>query len=1039
MLVLQASLEVGQLFLWGETRASESEVPVKRRGRRPKSAPVPLFPYNPGAELILTWSEAVPGFKVDSAAVQERILWLPAMNGQPVASSPLIAEPPGPDTTAVLSPWTVRGLLCTAEQAVDVLGACIGKDVLAPGVVIGKTLAFCAAGLRFAAALVAREQFLPDLDETSDPPRARWKPILAGPDAQRAQQLAQAMPASCRALTDSTDQPPTTPALEVLTAFVETLVDALVRSALSPVALAAQRRTPSPTRFDSVHEQWLHALRSADGAVPAAKADQLKLAEQVRTWQRPIAVATATPFRLCFRLEEPASHDGKAKVSTNGSWYVRYLLQAADDPSLLLPAEDAWSARGRKAALLKRRRFDAHEYLLTALGQASRIDPSVEESLKTAAPGGYPVDVSGAHAFLTERSWLLEQAGFGVLLPAWWTRKGTKLRLTARAHVTSPKMQGGSGLGLMDLVQFDWQVALGDQTLTRAELETLARLKQPLVQVRGQWVQLSAEEIQAALEYWKKHPTGEATVREVVQMALGAARTPGSLAFDGVTATGWIKGFLDQLEGQAAFEELPLSDRFQGTLRPYQVRGYSWLGFLRRWGLGACLADDMGLGKTVQTLALLQRDWHDRPRPTLLICPMSVVGNWHKEAARFTPELPVMVHHGQKRQKGESFRAEAQRHALVVSSYALLHRDFELFREVDWAGVILDEAQNIKNPETKQARSARALPVEYRVALTGTPVENHIGDLWSIMEFLNPGFLGTQPEFKRRFFIPIQAGHDPEATERLKRLTGPFVLRRLKTDKSIIADLPDKLEMKVFCTLTQEQASLYEAVVREAEKALARSEEGIQRKGVILATLSKLKQVCNHPAQFLGDNSALPGRSGKLARLTEMLEEALQVGDRALIFTQFREMGELIQRHMEETFGQEVLFLHGGVPKKQRDYMVERFQADDGPRLFLLSLKAGGTGLNLTAANHVFHFDRWWNPAVEQQATDRAFRIGQTRNVQVHKFLCVGTLEEKIDEMIERKQAVAATVVGTGEGWLTELSNEQLKDLFTLRHEALGE
>jgi SNF2 family DNA or RNA helicase len=422
----------------------------------------------------------------------------------------------------------------------------------------------------------------------------------------------------------------------------------------------------------------------------------------------------------------------------------------------------------------------------------------------------------------------------------------------------------------------------------------------------------------------------------------------------------------------------------------------------------------------------------------LLVCPTTVVNNWRKEAARFTPGLPVMVHHGILRMRGEDFKQEALKHAIVISSYALLHRDFETLRDIPWSGIILDEAQNIKNPETKQARAARSFLADYRLALTGTPVENNVGDLWSIMEFLNPGFLGTQAAFKRGFFIPIQAARDPEAMERLKRLTGPFILRRLKTDKTVIADLPEKMEMKVFCSLTKEQASLYEAVVKETMKTLDAT-EGIQRKGAVLATLSKLKQVCNHPAQFLGDNSPLPGRSGKLARLAEMVEEIIAVGDRALVFSQFAEMGEILRRHLQETFGQEVLFLHGAVPKAQRDRMVERFQGEgEGPSIFILSLKAGGTGLNLTRANHVFHFDRWWNPAVENQATDRAFRIGQTRNVQVHKFLCAGTLEEKIDEMIERKKGIAEQVIGTGEGWLTELSTTELKDLFSLRREAMG-
>jgi SNF2 family DNA or RNA helicase len=376
----------------------------------------------------------------------------------------------------------------------------------------------------------------------------------------------------------------------------------------------------------------------------------------------------------------------------------------------------------------------------------------------------------------------------------------------------------------------------------------------------------------------------------------------------------------------------------------------------------------------------------------------------------------------------------------VITSYALLQRDAEALGQVAWTGVILDEAQNIKNPATKQARAARGLVCDYRFALTGTPVENNVGELWSLMTFLNPGLLGTESEFKRGFFVPIQASRDARAIERLRALTGPFILRRLKTDRSVITDLPAKLEMKVACTLTREQASLYAAVVEEATDAIGNA-DGIRRRGLVLATLSKLKQVCNHPAQFLGDNSAIDGRSGKLARLTEMLEEILEVGERTLVFTQFSEMGEIIKAHLEGMFGEEVLFLHGGVGKQKRDRMVERFQGKgtDGPRMFLLSLKAGGTGLNLTAANHVFHFDRWWNPAVEDQATDRAFRIGQTRQVQVHKFLCAGTVEEKIDDMIERKKDLAGALVGTGEDWLTMLSTAELRDLFVLREDAVSE
>jgi SNF2 family DNA or RNA helicase len=939
-----------------------------------------------------------------------------------------------------LAPWRVTALALDVGAAVELLCSCAGKEILAPGLVIGSDLAWWTSAMRFAAAVVARQQFVPGLEDGAHATRALWKPALPPADGARLAALAEAMPGVARAFTTGVASAPEEPAHSLLSAFVGAVVDHLVRgsSEVIPEPSPASRRKKA-RRFDSAHDAWLHALRSPDAEVHAAPEELAGLRDQVEAWQRPLAVASRSAFRLCFRLEEPEADAGNGSVAGAEGWYVRYLLQDVRDPSLLVPAGDAWRAKGRHAAALAREHFDAREYLLTALGQAAGLCGGIERSLRSAAPAGYELDGSGAHEFLDQHAAVLEQAGFGVLLPAWWTRKGTKLRLVAKASVKSPAPQSGAGLSLSEVVEFDWEVALGDDTLTRAELEALAKLKSPLVKVRGQWVQMTGEEIEAALRFWREKQKGTATVRELVLTALGARRDSGVLPLAAVRATGWVGDLLAQLEGKAGLEELSSPDRFRGSLRPYQQRGYSWLAFLARFGLGACLADDMGLGKTVQALAFVQRRWEsDGRRPALLVCPTSVVGNWQKEAERFTPDLPVLVHHGVERKKGGSFAQQASRHALVVSSYSLLHRDEDLLRQVSWSGVILDEAQNIKNPGTRQSRAARSLDAGYRIALTGTPVENSVGDLWSIMEFLNPGLLGTQADFRRRFFLPIQAGRDPAAAAALRKLTGPFVLRRLKTDRSIIADLPEKMEMKVFCTLTREQASLYAAVVADAESSLQKA-DGIGRKGVVLATLSKLKQVCNHPAQFLGDNSSIPGRSGKLARLTEMLQEILEMGEQTLVFSQFSEMGTILRRHLEETFGREVLFLHGAVPKRRRDLMVERFQAGDGPRVFVLSLKAGGTGLNLTRASHVFHFDRWWNPAVENQATDRAFRIGQTRNVQVHKFLCAGTLEAKIDAMIERKKEVADEVVGTGEGWLTELSTSELSSLFALSRDAIGD
>jgi SNF2 family DNA or RNA helicase/intein/homing endonuclease len=454
------------------------------------------------------------------------------------------------------------------------------------------------------------------------------------------------------------------------------------------------------------------------------------------------------------------------------------------------------------------------------------------------------------------------------------------------------------------------------------------------------------------------------------------------------------------------------------------------------------VAGGMLCHNTVQLLALMAHERVEQRKsagPTLLVCPMSLVGNWQREAERFTPHLTVHVHHGSDRLTGDGLRAALNAADLVITTYAIAVRDRDELAEITWGRVVCDEAQNIKNPGTRQARAVRSLPAGSRVALTGTPVENRLAELWSIMEFASPGLLGPAEKFRTEFAIPVERHGDEEVSDRLRRLTGPFILRRVKTDKTIISDLPDKQEMKVWCNLTPEQASLYQATVTDMLARIEEAAEGIERRGLVLATMAKLKQVCNHPAHLLGDSSRLPGRSGKLARLEEICDEVVAAGERALCFTQYAEFGRMLQPHLAARLGCPVLFLHGGTQQKKRDTMVEEFQHLNEPAVFLLSLKAGGTGLNLTAANHVIHVDRWWNPAVEDQATDRAFRIGQRKDVQVRKFVCVGTLEERIDAMIEEKKALAERIVGTGEGWLTELSVADLRTVLALSPEAVSQ
>jgi SNF2 family DNA or RNA helicase len=483
--------------------------------------------------------------------------------------------------------------------------------------------------------------------------------------------------------------------------------------------------------------------------------------------------------------------------------------------------------------------------------------------------------------------------------------------------------------------------------------------------------------------------------------------------------------------------------------------------------LGACLADDMGLGKTIQLIALLLSEREraaslnvqtsnkapatpspssilnspSSPRigPTLLFAPTSVVGNWLRELQRFAQSLKVMVHHGAERLTGDTFAREAQSSDVVITSYSLAHRDKDEFSRVHWHRIVLDEAQKIKNPAAAATIAIRDVYAPRRIAMTGTPIENHLSELWSIMQVLNPGLLGTAADFREKFAVPIEKLGEKSRAEQLRRMIRPFILRRTKQDPTIAGDLPEKLEMKVFCNLTAEQAALYEHMVNDSLRQID-SASGIRRRGLILATLTRLKQICNHPALLEENTVSYDTRSGKCERLVDMLEELLEEGDACLIFTQYREMGHILEKMIKARLNAATFFLHGGTPAKGRDDMIQAFQEQKGaPRIFILSLRAGGLGLNLTAANHVFHFDRWWNPAVEAQATDRAHRVGQTRTVQVHKFVCIGTMEERIDKLLSEKQALADQIVGSGDEWLTGLSTDQLRDYLSLSKEAVGE
>ncbi|MBP2334041.1 superfamily II DNA or RNA helicase [Saccharothrix coeruleofusca] len=936
-------------------------------------------------------------------------LRLPSFASAPSASPELVRDP------AAVGPRP-RGALRLREWLVPVgwLGEEVPEDL--PEARLGASARYLIDLVRFAEDLVSRGRVLASVaDEVAE---ARWRAALSGVDSLRFAALRDGMPPAFRAA-DVRDQPE-----ELLRLALDGLVDREVRARVA--------RAPRADR--SVVGAWVRAL-VGDPRFDAAAEEVDGLRRALAGWHA--SLLRQSPVRTCFRLSSPEQDEPGGDVSgasgggPREGWRLEFLLQAVDEPSVLVPAGDLWG----RDEVLRRWVPRPEEVLLADLGRASRLYPALDRALAQRRPAELELDVEGAYEFLT-RSSLLTQAGFGVLLPSWWRApRQLGLKLTASAPGTAGAVAKESELGLKVLVDYRWDLAVGEEELTEPELAALARTKVPLVRVRGQWVHVNQKQLAAGLAFLKRGGGGRMAVADVL---LHSGLRPDDAALPlpvtAVSGVGWLGDLLSgQVEHQLEPVEPPRG--LTAVLRPYQLRGLSWLAFLDRLGLGACLADDMGLGKTVQLLALEALCRQDRTRPpTLLVCPMSVVGNWQREAARFTPGLRVHVHHGAARD------AEALRsgHDLVITTYAVATRDAALLREVTWDRVVLDEAQNVKNSATRQSQAVRSLPARHRVALTGTPVENRLAELWSVMDFINPGVLGSVNTFRARFAVPIERHHDEDAAVRLRRVTGPFVLRRIKTDPRIISDLPDKIEVKQLCTLTVEQASLYQAVLDDMLQRISES-EGMARRGLVLATMSKLKQVCNHPAQLLGDGSRVAGRSGKLARLEEILDEALADGDKALCFTQFTEFGSLVVPHLAARFDTDVLFLHGGTPKKARDAMVERFQRSDGPKLFVLSLKAGGTGLNLTAANHVVHLDRWWNPAVEDQATDRAFRIGQRKHVQVHKFVCVGTVEERVDRMIEEKRGLAQLVVGAGEDWLTELSTAELRDLLALSGEAVGE
>ncbi|MBN3906706.1 MAG: DEAD/DEAH box helicase [Nostoc sp. NMS1] len=972
------------------------------------------------------------------------------------------------DSPQYLQPWRVEGFCLNPSEAVKFLAAVPLNAAKGEDAFLGGDLRFWSQVARWSLDLISRCKFLPRIDRQSDAEfAAKWQVLLdSAVDGTRLEKFSADMPLVCRTYQGvgsgewgvgeageqgsrgageqgGNNQCPMPNAQcpiyvnfpaepqELLLGFLNNTIDAQVREMVGsqpPIEAKAIASLPSAVR------QWLQALTSASHPVNADAIEVERLEAALKAWTMPLQyqLTLKTLFRTCFQLCSPESGETE--------WTLAYFLQAADDPEFVVDAATIWNNPVERLVYENRTIEQPQETFLRGLGLASRLYPVIAPSFETEYPQFSRITPIQAYEFIKAVAWRLEDSGLGVILPpSLANREGWANRLGLKITAETPKKKQGR-LGLQSLLNFQWQLAIGGQTISKAEFDKLVALNSPLVEINGEWVELRPQDIKTAQTFFTTRKDQMAlSLEDALRFSTGDTQVIEKLPVVSFEASGALQELIGALSNNQAIAPLPTPTGFKGQLRPYQERGAAWLSFLERWGLGACLADDMGLGKTVQFIAFLLhlKEQDALENPTLLVCPTSVLGNWEREVNKFAPSLKILQYHGDKRPKGKAFLEAVKKHDLIVTSYSLLHRDIKSLESVSWQIIVLDEAQNVKNSEAKQSKAVRQLEATFRIALTGTPVENRLQELWSILDFLNPGYLGNKQFFQRRFAMPIEKYGDTASLTQLRSLVQPFILRRLKSDRDIIQDLPDKQEMTVFCGLTADQAALYQQVV-EQSLADIESAEGLQRRGMILALLIKLKQICNHPAQYLKQATLEQHNSAKLLRLEEMLEEVLAEGDRALIFTQFAEWGKLLKPYLEKQLGREIFFLYGSTSKKQREEMIDRFQHDpQGPPIMILSLKAGGVGLNLTRANHVFHFDRWWNPAVENQATDRVFRIGQTRNVQVHKFVCTGTLEEKIHDMIESKKQLAEQVVGAGEEWLTEMDTDQLRNLLLLDRSAV--
>lgn len=844
-----------------------------------------------------------------------------------------------------------------------------------------------------------------------------------------------------------------------LVTFIKCAVDGVVRSFLKNVPLlrGAEKQEigfvyarGTVPRRDNIVLSWLQSLTESVEPLQITALEQTLLEQRIKDWSKALRtdLMQSKEYLQLEVLPPEVNNPGEA-MEMPWSVSIRLVSPRSDSDDEATGVDFAGTEK--------------HDFLLLKeIGRLVPVVPFIGYYLDKNFATTIQVQAEEAHQLLVKYQPTLKEIGVVVKAPSWWEESASAVGLVVKLKPKDDMEEAPSVFSTAGLVDFSWTFTIGDQEFSLQEFEKLVDEGKSLIYVGDRWVSLNPTAIKKNLEQLKvSSPQKHFTLFDALRLGLGGLSGLSDIEVVRVDSEGWIQKIIDfQVESKS---DTSVPAAFKGELRPYQQVGLAWLSFLSKVGIGGCLADDMGLGKTVQVLALLSREKEERGvevcRPNLLIVPMSILGNWESEARKFVPNLNVYVHHGTLRVDGTEFKKIVDSVDLVITTYSILHRDYKSFRKVPWYRIILDEAQNIKNTDTKQTKAVRSLVEELskadivsahlegaqasadtpylargplRLALTGTPLENRLQELWSILDFLNPGLLGSLEEFRRRYVNPIEKSREAEAAMHLGKLIKPFVLRRTKTDPEIAAELPDKIEIESLVHLTPEQASLYAATLEQMLPKV-REAEGIHRKGLVLSVITKLKQICVHPALALKDGSPIKGRSGKLQQLEELLETVLGEGDRVLIFTQFAQWGQMLAPYLSETFGTRVPFFHGGLNRNSRDEIIKDFQDENGPQILVLSLKAGGFGLNLTRANQVVHLDQWWNPAVQNQATDRAYRIGQKNNVQVRTLISRGTLEEKINHLHKEKLELANTVVGTTRNVITELNPDALEELLQLQ------